>query len=96
MARGDSALAIRGQNAHEGQVAIGSICRITASIFAISSYFRRMHVGIVGTAHIAPPLPTNRKPGLVPDFFVPDIRSFDVRFTPESGRSVNIRVKGRK
>ena len=41
------------------------------------------------------PATNNRKPGLVPGFFVPDIWAFNVRFVPESGRSGKMLLKGR-
>lgn len=39
-----------------------------------------MRVVTVGTAHITPPLPNKRKPGLVPGFFVPGVLELYVRF----------------
>ena len=36
--------------------------------------------GALVNGQSAPPLPGNRKPGLVPGFFVPAISLFDVRF----------------
>jgi hypothetical protein len=49
-----------------------------------------VRIGLGRSESILPPLPTNRKPGLAPGFFVPAQCSLGVRFTAESGHRANI------